>query len=114
MAAATTSAMPKRCWERTSAIRESTRTEVEASTEQSVDEVRGIVRDGVAAPGDVLIGARKDEFVVRIRGGDVDDSKRHAIDAHRVSQWRNRYIRIVAQQRVTRPERVIDRLSVGE
>ena len=33
---------------------------------------------------------------------------------HRVGQWRNRYIRIVAQQRVARAERVIDRPSVGQ
>src|SRR6266508_3740091 len=113
MAAATTRAMPKRCWERTSAIRQSTRTKVEASAEQPVDEVRWIVRDRVAAPGDVLIGARKNEFVIRIRRGDVDDCKRHAVDTHRVSQRRYRYIRIITQQRVARPERVIDRPSVG-
>ena len=39
--------------------------------------MRGIVRDGVAPPGDVLIGARQNQFVVagrlRFAGGDIDD-----------------------------------------
>src|SRR5690349_17691800 len=114
MAAATTRAMPMRCWERTSAIRQSTRTAVEVLAEQLADEVRGIVRDSVAPPRDVLIGAHKNELVVagRLRWGNIDDVERDAIAAHRVSQWRNRYIGIVAHQRVTRPERVIDRPSV--
>jgi hypothetical protein len=39
--------------------------------EQLADEVRGIVGDGVAPPGDVLIGARQNQFVVagRLRRG---------------------------------------------
>src|SRR5207237_4395689 len=115
--AATTRAMPKRCWERASAIRQSTRTEVEASTKQLVDEVDGIVRDGVAPPGDVLVGTRKNEFPtagrLRFVAGNIDDPERHGIGAHRVGQWRNRYIRIVSQKRVTWPERVIDRPSAG-
>src|SRR6266568_6222578 len=108
MAAATTRAMPKRCWERTSAIRQSTRTEVEASAEQLVDEVRWIVRDGVAPPGDVLIGARQNQFVVAgwLRLGNIDDVERDAVAAHRIGQWRNRHIGIVAHQRVARPERI--------
>ncbi len=33
------------------------------SAKQLVDDLHGIVRDGIAAPGDVLIGARKNELV---------------------------------------------------
>src|ERR1044072_7515730 len=98
MAAATTRAMPMRGWERPSAIRQSTRTADEVLAEQLAHEVRGVVRDGVAPRGDVLIGAHKIQLVVagRLRRGNIDDVDRDAIAAHRVSQWRNRYIRIVA------------------
>src|SRR5213592_3084603 len=98
--------------------KESTRTEVEASSEQLVDEVRWIVRDGVAAPGDVLIGACDNEFAaggrLRFAFGNIDDCEWYAVGAHRLSQRRYRYIRIITQKRVARPERIIDRPAVGE
>src|SRR5215204_2880312 len=102
MAAATTRAMPRRCWERVSVITESTRTEVGVLAEQLAHEMRGIVRNGVTAPGNVLIGARQNEFVVagRLRCGNIDDVEGDAVAAHRVSQWLNRNIGIVTHQRV--------------
>src|SRR5688572_18553116 len=98
MAAATTRAMPRRCWERTSAIRQSTRTGVEILADQLADEVRRIVRDGVAPPGDMLISARQNQLVVagRLRFGDIDDVEGDAMAAHRVDQWLNCNVRIVA------------------
>ena len=97
---------------------ELTRTEVEASAEQLPDEVFGIVRGGITAPGDVLIGARNNELVIagrlRSAAGNIDDRERDAVRAHRIGQWRNRNIRIVAQQGIARPERVIDGPSVGQ
>jgi len=81
------------------------------SAEQLPDKRRGIVRDGVAAPSGVLIGARQNELwsLGRSRFENIDCFERDAVAAHRISQWRNRNIGIVAHQRVTRPKRVIDR-----
>src|SRR5215212_1912656 len=111
MAAAMTRAMPRRCWERVSVMWGSSRTGGVASAEQLADKVHWIVRDGVAPPGDVLIGARQNQFVVagRLRWGNIDDVERDAAAAHRISQWLNRNIGIVAHQRVARPQRIVDR-----
>src|SRR3954464_3968849 len=111
MAAAATRAMPRRCWERVSVMWGSLWPE--ASAEQLAHKMCGIVRDGVATPGDVLIGARKNEFAGTGRlcfvGGDINDRERHAVGMHRVRQGRNHNTGIVAHQRVARPECIIDR-----
>src|SRR2546429_9888573 len=101
MAAPTTRAMPRRCWERTSAIRQSTRAEVEASAEQLADEGRGIGWNCIAPPGDMLIGARKNELVIRIRGGGLDGRGRHAGDVARGDPWCDWYNPVVERQHGT-------------
>src|SRR3954452_21329678 len=85
---------------------------------QAIDEKFDTIRNGIASPRHMLIGAHKDELAIIdflcVRGLDLDNAQRHLGLAHGCEKRCNRNLGVEAEQGIARPEGVVEGAAVRQ
>src|SRR5882757_2711316 len=84
---------------------------------QRINQIFRSIRDGIAAPDDMLVGPHQYQLpIVRLLVAyrHIDDLKGDTGTAHGIHERRDRNVRIASQQRVPRPKGIVDRPAVRQ